>query len=350
MQPIFLFSRSPNLERSWPFVPERLIEQLSKIGEVRILNGNRNLPLEAQIDARDVTGIVEMGGGSIGTTTLAAMPKLRMIGGVFDNAAFDLPVTELARRDIPIVDATRAWGQSVAEIALCLALNGLRRVADWHHRMASGEQTFEYAYGQFCDDPDFANGDLGTKKVGVIGLGAIGGRVARWCTALGSTVYGCDPYLPQSAFEQMGIQACSIEELVDLAEVIFVTVPPTPSAKHLLSAELIHRLRKGTLVVVVTRAHAVDMAALRERIVKNELAAAFDVYDVEPLPLDDPLRGRPNVVHTPHIAGRTKDANLRVADIIASDFARILRGEAPQARLNLRAIAVRTGVDYPANS
>lgn len=349
MQPVFLFSRSPNLERSWPFVPERLVEQLSKMGEVRVLNGNKNLPLEAQIDVHDVTGIIEMGGSSIGTTTLDAMPMLQMIGGVFDNAAYDLPVTELALRDIPIIDATRAWGQSVAEIALCLALNGLRRVAHWHHRMASGELTFEYAYGQFCDDPDFVNGDLGTKRVGVIGLGAIGGRVARWCTALGSTVYGYDPYLPQTAFDRMGVQPCSIEELADLAEVVFVTVPPTPSAKHLLSAPLIQRLRKGALIVVVTRAHGVDMAALRERILKNELAGAFDVYDVEPLPLDDPLRGRPNVVHTPHIAGRTKDANLRVADIIAADFARILRGETPESRLNLRAISVRTGIDYPAN-
>ena len=54
--------------------------------------------------------------------------------------------------------------------------------------------------------------------------------------------------------------------------------------------------RKGSLVVAVTRAHAIDMGALRERILANELAGAFDVYDVEPLPPGDPLRGRPNVV------------------------------------------------------
>ena len=84
------------------------------------------------------------------------------------------------------------------------------------------------------------------------------------------------------------------------------------------------------------------MAALRERILMDELAGAFDVYDVEPLPPDDPLRGRANVVHTPHIAGRTRDANLRVADVIADDFARILRGEAPQAALTPAAMRVRT--------
>jgi D-3-phosphoglycerate dehydrogenase len=96
-------------------------------------------------------------------------------------------------------------------------------------------------------------------------------------------------------------------------------------------------------VVVVTRAHAVDMAALRERLLADELCAAFDVYDVEPLPIDDPLRGRANVVHTPHIAGRTRDANLRTADLLADDFARILRGERPHHELTPAAIRVRLG-------
>jgi phosphoglycerate dehydrogenase-like enzyme len=66
---------------------------------------------------------------------------------------------------------------------------------------------------------------------------------------------------------------------------------------------------------------------------------------VEPLPPDDPLRGRANVVRTQHIAGRTRDANWRVADIIADDFARILRGEASQAAqaaLTPEAMRVRT--------
>jgi phosphoglycerate dehydrogenase-like enzyme len=94
----------------------------------------------------------------------------------------------------------------------------------------------------------------------------------------------------------------------------------------------------------VTRAHAIDMVALRERILADELAGAFDVYDIEPLPPDDLLRGRPNVVHTPHIAGRTRDANLRVADVIADDFARILRGEPPRAALTPEAMRVRTVV------
>ena len=138
-----------------------------------------------------------------------------------------------------------------------------------------------------------------------------------------------------------------IEGLVEHAQVLVVAVPPTPTARGLLTRERIGRLQRGALVVVITRAAAIDMAALRERILADELMGAFDVYDTEPLPVDDPLRGRPNVVHTPHIAGRTRDANLRVADLIVDDFARLLRSEAPQARLTPEAVAIRTGQATP---
>jgi D-3-phosphoglycerate dehydrogenase len=344
MRPLFLFARTLSLEQSWPFVPERLVARLSELGEVRILPTRREEPLHRQTDLSEVWGLAWFG-GAFTPQCVAAAPRLRAVGGNTDNSGHGLPWDALVRRGIPFTDTTQAWGQSVAEIALGLALGALRQIPHWHGRMARGEPLWHFPYAQFCDNPDFVNGDLGTKQVGIIGLGAIGSRVARWCTALGSTVRGYDPFVPESRLQGWGVAPVTMEELVDQSEVVFVTVPPTPSAKHLLNRERIGRLRKGALVVVVTRAHAVEMAALRERILANELAGAFDVYDIEPLPPDDPLRNRPNVVHTPHIAGRTRDANLRVADLIADDFARILRGEAPQAALTAAAIAARTGVD-----
>jgi D-3-phosphoglycerate dehydrogenase len=272
---------------------------------------------------------------------------MRMVGGVFDNAGLRLPLDALFARNVAVIDATRGWAQSVAEVALCLALCALRRVAWWHRRMADGEPLWEYEAGQFCDAGAFVNGDLGTKRVGVVGLGQIGRRVAQGCIALGATVNGFDPFLPGETIQSWGVMPVDLDTLIDRAEVVFITVPPTPSARGMVNRERILRLRQGALVVIVTRAAAVDMGALRERILADELAGAFDVYDVEPLPVDDPLRGRMNVVHTPHVAGRTRDANLRVADIIADDFARILRGELPQARLTREAIAARTGHIQP---
>lgn len=336
----FLIARRPDLSRIWPFVEERLAERLASLGEVSVCRADPETPLHEAADLRNVVGLAWFG-GQVTAAALAAAPRLRMIGGVTDNAGFGLPLEQLAAREILLIDATRAWAPSVAEVALALALNGLRRIPQWHGQVAAGEPLWNFPTQQFCDDPRFVSGDLGTKQVGVIGLGQIGRRVAQWCVALGAGVVGYDPFLPSELIRSWGVQPTTMDALVETAEVVFVLVPPTPSARHLLSRERIFRLRAGSLVVVATRAHAVDFAALRERILRNELAGAFDVYDREPLPVDDPLRGRPNVIHTPHIAGRTRDANLRVADTIADDFARILQGIPPQAALRPEQIAVR---------
>ena len=72
--------------------------------------------------------------------------------------------------------------------------------------------------------------------------------------------------------------------------------------------------------MVVTRAGICDFQALRDRVLADELALAADVFDIEPLELDDRLLARPNVIHTPHNAGRTKDANRSWAQALADEF------------------------------
>jgi D-3-phosphoglycerate dehydrogenase len=350
--PHFVFTRDPELEKSWPFVHERLVARLGELGDVRAVELPRGAAVGDHVDLLDVDAVAWFG-GAFTEACAASAPRLKAVGCNTDNTGSGLPLDALLARRIPIIDTTRAWGQSVAEVALCLALSALRRVPQWHADLAAGQPSFQYEAGQYCDATGFANGELGTKRVGIIGLGQIGGRVARWCAALAAdaatgpalsgSVLGYDPFLPEAVGASWGVRRVDIDELVDQSEVVFVTVPPTPSAKHLLDRARIARLQPGTLVVIVTRAHSVDMPALRERLVAGELSAALDVYDVEPLPLDDPLRGIPNVVHTPHIAGRTRDANLRTADLIADDFARVLRGERPQNALTRAAIEARTG-------
>ena len=341
-RPVFLFARHPDLDREWPFVPERLTAGLDRLGEVRSVVAPWDAPLASLADLSEVAGIAWFG-GRFTKECVQAAPLLRVVGCNTDNSGHGLPLDMLFARDIPVIDTTRAWGQSVAECALGLALGFLRHIPHWHARMAAREPLWAFPYAQYCDDPDFVGGDLGARRVGVMGLGQIGGRIARFCVALGSDVVAFDPYVPEARFAEVGARRVDMDTLVAHSEVLFVAVPPTPSARGLLSAERIDRLGRGSLVVVVTRAHAVDMAALRRRIVADELAGAFDVYDVEPLPPDDALRGRRNVVHTPHIAGRTRDANLRTADILVQDFERVLGGQGPQHRLSPHAIAVRTG-------
>jgi lactate dehydrogenase-like 2-hydroxyacid dehydrogenase len=105
-----------------------------------------------------------------------------------------------------------------------------------------------------------------------------------------------------------------------VTRLVAAMVPLTDETRGLVKREHLLALPRSCLVVLVTRAADCDMPTLRERVLADELALAADVWDVEPLPLDDPLLGRHNVVHTPHNAGRTREENLAWAENLAAQF------------------------------
>jgi phosphoglycerate dehydrogenase-like enzyme len=187
----------------------------------------------------------------------------------------------------------------------------------WKYRPAVGRPGRRGA--QFGDDPAFVNGTLAGKRVRVIGIGNIGGRYASWCETLGADVAAWDPYAAQAAFTLARVtRRHHLSELVSDAEIFAPMVPLKDDTRGLVTAELVGALPMRTLVVLVTRAAICDTDALYRRVLNDEIALAADVWAEEPVPLDSSLLGRHNVVHTPHNAGRTADANrARVDDAIA---------------------------------
>ena len=159
------------------------------------------------------------------------------------------------------------------------------------------------------------------KRVRVVGVGNIGARYASWCAALGAHVAVWDPFAPDASFVVAGAERrFHVEELVADAEIFAPMVPLTDSTRGLITAALIDALPMHGLVVQVTRAAVCDTPALYRRVLNDELALAADVFDAEPVPLGSPLLGRHNVVHTPHAAGRTRDANHAYADDVIARF------------------------------
>jgi phosphoglycerate dehydrogenase-like enzyme len=309
----------PHFDEVWPFAADHLLELLSAGADVRLERVDEGGAAAAGPDVERLFWL----GAPLGEESLALFPKLREAhvteGYRFSPSAAELLDGHGVRR----LDhgSEGYWSQSVSEFALGLTVAGLRRVPQTYVAMLTDPAAWDYPTQQFGDDPSFANGTVSGKRVRIVGAGNVASRYASFVGALGADVAAWDPYASDPSFHRAGSRRVfSLEQLARDAEIFAPMVPLLPTTEGLVTADVIRALPRGCLVVLVTRAGIVDMTELRRRVLADELSLAADVFDVEPLPLDDPLLGRHNVVHTPHNAGRTMDSNLRWASMLAAQL------------------------------
>lgn len=269
----------------------------------------------------------------LGDGTFPTLPQLREAAFADEPGTGEFAVNAAARGvDVYFPRNEGYWAQSVAEFALGLTIDGLRRIPQTHAAMRDSHAVWQYYPGegqgrprtraaQFGDDPGFVSGTVAGKRVRIAGMGNIGTRYASFCSALGADVAGWSASAPDPVFHRTGARRrLRLEELVADADIFAPTIPHLPATEGLITSDLIDALPHGCLVVCVTRMQILDSKALRRRVLADELSLAADVFDIEPLPLDDPLLGRGNVVHTPHNAGRTLDANREFVQALTEQF------------------------------
>jgi D-3-phosphoglycerate dehydrogenase len=178
--------------------------------------------------------------------------------------------------------------------------------------------------------------ELSGLRLGLVGLGRIGGRVAKIAQALGMIVQGYDPYVSPERVADLGIQIIpDLEALLRTSDVVSLHVPSTPETLHLLNAERLAMMKPGAYLVNTARGTLVDEAALLDALERGHLAGAgLDVLDPEPPDPANPLLYRDDVFCTPHVGGITvasKDALWREA---LRQVIQVLRGERPTSLVN----------------
>lgn len=143
---------------------------------------------------------------------------------------------------------------------------------------------------------------LAGERLGVIGLGSIGSRVAQVGKALGMEVVTWSPHMTAERAEKGGAKAVSLEELLSTSKVVTLHLVPSAETRKLLDAKRLATMRKDSILVNTARSALIDMAALAQALEQGHPGmAALDVYDDEPVPADSPLARRANVVLTPHL-------------------------------------------------
>src|SRR5437660_3063516 len=249
---------------------------------------------------------------------LNAAKELRVVGraGVgVDN----VDVETATRRGVLVFNAPGGNTVSTAEHAFSLLLCVARKIPQADASLRSKKWSRK----------DFQGVELYNKTLGVIGMGRIGSELSRRAIAFGMRVIAYDPYL--SAARARSLQVELTEELDDLlsnADFISLHTPLTDETRHLLDAARISKTKRGARIINCARGGLIDETALASALQDRHVAAAaLDVFEIEPLPDDSPLRGAPNLILTPHLGASTAEAQESVGIEIAQSIrAALLEG------------------------
>src|SRR5258708_23700914 len=194
------------------------------------------------------------------------------------------------------------------------------------------------------DDPvrsEMLGRELGALTVGIIGLGNVGSSVARRLTAFGSRILFTDVV----ARDFSGAERVDLDTLLRQSDVVCVHTPLDVDTGALIGPAAIAKMKRGAFLINAARGPIVDEKALIEALVSGHVAGAgLDVYEVEPLAVDSPLRRIENVILSPHAGGATVEADARLMQVVGENLRRVLDGHAPLNVVN--AVKERT----PTNS
>jgi D-3-phosphoglycerate dehydrogenase len=171
---------------------------------------------------------------------------------------------------------------------------------------------------------------LAGRVLGLVGFGNIPRAVAPKAKAFGLRVVTHDPYVSQDVLAAAGVENVSFDDLLAMSDYVSVHAPLLPATRGLFNAQVFAKMKKGALLINTARGPLIDEAALIAALDAGQLGgAALDVVAVEPLEKDSPLKGRDNVILTPHTAFYSVEALEELQTKCASDVARVLSGEKP---------------------
>lgn len=294
-------------------VASRLLDDFDGVYDPDLVDDRPRL-LELLADAR---AIIVRNRTQVNQELLDAAPNLLAVGrlGVgLDNIDMDA----CAARGVDVFPAVGANAIAVAEYVIGAAMALVRGVYTATDRVTAGE----WPRGELM------GGEVFGRVLGLIGFGGIAREVAQRADGLGMSVVATDPYVPVDDPAWSGAErAETIDGVLERADVVSLHVPLTDETRDLIDGEAIDRMKAGAVLVNTSRGGIVDEAAVAAALSDGRLGgAALDVFAAEPLQGEDADRwdGVPNVILTPHIAGITAEANVRVSEMTANAVRRAL--------------------------
>ena len=253
-------------------------------------------------------------------------PSLKVISR--PAVGYDRVDIEAARRHgIDVCNAPGSNSDSVADLTLALMLMCARDL------YRNAKDCKDGGWGRYKIHKGVG---LTDKTVGILGLGAIGKRVAQRCQGFGMTVLAYDPYINHDYCAEHDIAVVDMDTLLTKSDFISLHLPLLDTSRYTIDANAISKMKNGVILINAARGGHVDPAALYEAILAGKVRAyGADTTDPEPPPVDYPLTHLSNVIITPHIGANTVDASTNMLAMAVENALDILQGKGCKNIVNL---------------
>ncbi len=251
----------------------------------------------------DADALIIRSATKVDADMLAAASKLKYIaraGVGVDN----VDIAAATERGVIVMNTPDGNTISTAEHTFGLMLALARHIPQAHMSMSAGK----------WDKKSFMGVEIKGKTLGVVGFGRIGRAVAKRALAFEMTVIAFDPFIPADVAADMGVELVSLEALYQRADFITLHALLTPETREMINKDSLASMKKGVRIIDAARGALINEPDLANAIKSGQVAgAALDVFAEEPPATGNPLVNLPGVIHTPHLAASTDDAQVNVA-------------------------------------
>jgi D-3-phosphoglycerate dehydrogenase len=256
---------------------------------------------------------------------IAQLPRCRCMiraGAGYDSIDYKA-ATEYG---VMVCNAPTYCTDDVADHAMALLLSSLRHVPRLDAAMRQG---------RFARELAIPTRRLKGSTLGIIGLGRIGGTLARRVKGWEVAVIAYDPYVGQDRGDQVGARMVGLDELLERSDFISVHCPLTDETHHMLSWDEFARVKPGLILVNTARGPIVHQEPLVKALEEGRVwAAGLDVTEQEPLPPDSPLLRMDSVILTPHISANSPEARRDLYRLICEISGAVVQGRIPEFVVN----------------
>ncbi len=300
------------------FIPGATAEKLEALGQVTWNTFHRQfdkMELREKLRGQDIC-ITGWGCPKLDEDVLGNADKLKLVVHTGGSVA-PIVSSYLYEKGIKVISGNKLYAESVAEGVLGYILCSLRGLVFFNNELQAGS----WRGGAY-------NEGLLDQTVGLVGFGMVAKYLAGMLKPFRAGIRVYDPYITEETCAEYGVECTNLEDLITTSKIISLHAPKIPETYHMIDKRLIRMIPDGALLVNTARGALIDEEALAGELRKNRFKAVLDVFEVEPLPVESGLRGLPNVILIPHMAGPTVDRRKIVTEELIKDMENFWAGKA----------------------